>query len=57
VLDVLRSHPLGKYSEVIVRLSTMAEYGHFNTAIGGRRIIDMPSGMQLPRIVKKLRYA
>jgi len=51
VLDVLRSHPLGKYSEVI---GEIVDNGRnmviLNTAIGGRRIIDMPSGMQLPRI-------
>ena len=51
VLDVLRSHPLGKYSEVI---GEIVENGSnlvtLNTSIGGRRILDMPSGIQLPRI-------
>jgi len=48
---LLRSHPLGKYSEVI------GEIAHdnrnlvlLNTIIGGKRILDMPSGIQLPRI-------
>jgi hydrogenase expression/formation protein HypE len=51
VMDVLRSHPLGKYSEVI---GEVAENNRnmviMNTAVGGRRILDMPSGIQLPRI-------
>ena len=51
ILNLLRSHPLGKYSEVI------GEIAHdnrnlvlLNTIIGGKRILDMPSGIQLPRI-------
>ena len=51
VLNVLRSHPLGKYSEII---GEIVENGSnlvtLNTSIGGRRILDMPSGIQLPRI-------
>lgn len=51
VLDVLRSQPLGKYSEVIGEVvKDNRNMVILNTAIGGRRILDMPSGMQLPRI-------
>lgn len=51
VLDMLRSDPLGKYSEVIGEVT-----GDFKNQVilytyaGGRRILDIPSGMQLPRI-------
>jgi hydrogenase expression/formation protein HypE len=51
VLDVLCSDPLGKHSEVI---GEIAEDNRnlviLNTSIGGKRILEMPSGMQLPRI-------
>ena len=51
VLSVLHSHPLGKYSEVIGEVvENDRNLVILNTAIGGRRILDMPSGMQLPRI-------
>ncbi len=51
VLDVLRSHTLGKNSSVI---GTVVEEHKgkvvLQTGIGGRRIIDMLAGEQLPRI-------
>ena len=51
VLDVLRSQPLGLYSEVIGEVvENNRNMVILNTAIGGRRILDMPSGIQLPRI-------
>jgi|SRR5664280_62183 len=51
VLEILRSDPLGKYSEVIGEIITdKKELVVLNTSVGGKRIIDMPSGMQLPRI-------
>jgi hydrogenase expression/formation protein HypE len=51
VLDVLRSEPLGKYSEIIGEVvENHRNLVVLNTSIGGRRILDMPSGMQLPRI-------
>ena len=51
MMDVLHSHPLGKYSEVIGEIvETDRGLVVLNTAIGGRRILDMPSGIQLPRI-------
>jgi len=47
----MRSHPLGKDAAVI----GVAEEGHkgkvlLETSIGNRRILDMLSGEQLPRI-------
>jgi hydrogenase expression/formation protein HypE len=50
-LDILRSDPLGKYSETIGEIIP-DENGIviLNTSIGGRRILDMPSGQQFPRI-------
>jgi hydrogenase expression/formation protein HypE len=51
ILSILRSHPLGKKSAVI---GTVVEYQKgkvvLNTFSGGRRILDIPSGIQLPRI-------
>lgn len=51
VLSVLRSHPLGKKSAVIGEIAE-SHKGKvvLNTAIGGSRILDIPSGIQLPRI-------
>jgi len=51
VLGAMRSHPLGKDAAVI----GVAEEGHkgkvlLETSIGNRRILDMLSGEQLPRI-------
>ena len=51
VLEAMRSHPFGKDAAVI----GVAETGHrgkvlLETSIGNRRIIDMLSGEQLPRI-------
>jgi hydrogenase expression/formation protein HypE len=50
-LDVLRSQPLGRYSEVIGEVvESNKNLVISNTSVGGKRILDMPSGMQLPRI-------
>ncbi|HEY4706807.1 MAG TPA: hydrogenase expression/formation protein HypE [Thermodesulfobacteriota bacterium] len=51
VMKAMRSHPLGKDAAVI----GVAEAGHkgkvlLETSIGNRRILDMLSGEQLPRI-------
>jgi len=51
ILDLLRQDPLGKDSAIIGEVT--ADKGGkviIETASGGRRIIDMPSGVQLPRI-------
>jgi len=51
VLDILRSDPLGKYSEIIGEIvPDKKKLVVLNTSVGGKRILDMPSGMQLPRI-------
>ena len=51
VLEVLRSHPLGKDSEMIGEIvEDDTNMVVLNTRIGGRRILDMPTGVQLPRI-------
>jgi hydrogenase expression/formation protein HypE len=51
VLEILRSQPLGKYSEMIGEVVENDKIMVIlNTVIGGKRILEMPSGMQLPRI-------
>ena len=51
VLDILRSNPLGKYSEIIGEIvPDKKKLVVLNTSVGGKRIIDMLSGLQLPRI-------
>lgn len=50
-LEALRSHPLGKCSEIIGEVTdNNKDMVILNTVTGGRRILDMPSGLQLPRI-------
>ncbi|MGD0582707.1 MAG: hydrogenase expression/formation protein HypE [Bacteroidales bacterium] len=51
VMAVLRSDPLGRNSSVIGKV--LEDKNHLvvmNTSIGGRRILDLHSGTQLPRI-------
>jgi hydrogenase expression/formation protein HypE len=51
VLDILRLDPLGKYSEIVGEIiPDKRKSVILNTSIGGRRILDMLSGQQLPRI-------
>jgi hydrogenase expression/formation protein HypE len=51
VVEVLRSHPLGTCSAMIGEVVMIGKsMVILNTSIGGRRILDMPSGLQLPRI-------
>jgi hydrogenase expression/formation protein HypE len=51
VIEILRSDPLGKYSEIIGEIvKDKNELVVLNTSVGGRRIVDMPTGDQLPRI-------
>lgn len=51
ILEVMKSHPLGKESRII---GTIVDKHPgrvvLETEIGGSRIIDIPAGMQLPRI-------
>jgi hydrogenase expression/formation protein HypE len=51
VLKILRSHSLGEKSAIIGEI-TAADEGQvvLNTFSGGKRILDIPSGIQLPRI-------
>jgi hydrogenase expression/formation protein HypE len=51
ILSVLRSHPLGVNSEVIGSVVDDRKGNVvLNTKNGGRRNLDVPSGIQLPRI-------
>jgi len=51
ILSILKSDPLGRNSAIIGEISGQNE-GRviLNTLTGGKRIVDMPSGVQLPRI-------
>ncbi|GAB6095857.1 hydrogenase expression/formation protein HypE [Desulfatiferula olefinivorans] len=50
-LHTLRAHPLGKESAVIGQVSHRERFGLLiKTDIGGKRMVDMPSGLLLPRI-------
>ncbi len=50
-LKILQNHPLGKKGTIIGEITTENPgKAWLNTVIGGKRIIDMLSGMQLPRI-------
>lgn len=51
ILDILRSEPLGRESAVIGEISGSGnKMVSLKTSAGGSRILDMPSGVQLPRI-------
>jgi hydrogenase expression/formation protein HypE len=51
ILDILKSDPLGKESAVIGEITDENnKIVVLKTTAGGSRIIDMPSGVQLPRI-------
>jgi hydrogenase expression/formation protein HypE len=51
VLDVMKGHPHGKEAAIIGRVVENTNFKvYLKTIIGGKRIIDMPSGQQLPRI-------
>lgn len=51
VLDSMRTHPLGRKSEIIGTISSLHKGKVvLKTQIGGTRIVDMLSGEQLPRI-------
>jgi hydrogenase expression/formation protein HypE len=51
-VDIMRSHPLGKKAARIGMISAKEEHNlvELITAIGGRRIVQMPYGRELPRI-------
>jgi len=51
VLNAMRKHPLG--CEVVIIGKVTEELGqkvYVNTVVGGKRLVDMPSGIQLPKI-------
>ncbi len=51
VLEIMHSHPLGTGAAIIGEITNYSRpLVTLNTAIGGKRILDMLSGMQLPRI-------
>lgn len=51
LLSLLQMQTLGKYSRVIGEITENdRNMVILNTSVGGRRILDMPSGIQLPRI-------
>jgi len=51
ILDILRSDQLGKQAEIIGEIvHDKRNLVVLNTSVGGKRILDMPSGVQLPRI-------
>ena len=49
-LEILRKEPEGRQACVIGEISGNGNRVILNTGPGGRRILDVPSGMQLPRI-------
>lgn len=51
-LDICRNHPLGRQASIIGRVikSSDGPIVEMITSIGGRRIVPMPYGEQLPRI-------
>lgn len=51
VLEVMKGHPLGVNSKIIGKvIEDEKNKVYIDTVIGGQRIVDMPSGEQLPRI-------
>jgi hydrogenase expression/formation protein HypE len=51
-IEIMRHHPLGKKAARIGTIGTKGEHNlvELITAIGGRRIVQMPYGRELPRI-------
>lgn len=51
VLEQMKNHPLGSNAKIIGKVvAQVSQKVYLKTIIGGKRIIDMPSGQQLPRI-------
>ncbi|HEY8890626.1 MAG TPA: hydrogenase expression/formation protein HypE [Clostridium sp.] len=51
VLNVMRKHPLGSKAVIIGKVTQeLGQKVYLNTVVGGKRLVDMPSGIQLPRI-------
>ena len=51
VLNAMKSHPLGANAAIIGKVTgELGQKVYLNTVVGGKRLVDMPSGIQLPRI-------
>jgi|TARA_B100001971_G_C18116758_1_gene497249 hydrogenase expression/formation protein HypE len=51
ILDKMKENPLGKEASIIGEISEDHKgMAWLNTAVGGKRVIEMLSGQQLPRI-------
>ena len=51
VLNIMKNHPHGKEAKSIGEIvSSPKDIVALKTVVGGTRIVDMPSGEQLPRI-------
>ncbi|MGV8905289.1 MAG: hydrogenase expression/formation protein HypE [Acetobacterium sp.] len=51
VLNAMRQHPLGCEAVIIGKVTEESgQKVYVNTVVGGKRLVDMPSGIQLPRI-------
>jgi len=51
VLKAMRKHPLGCEAVIIGKVTPeLGQKVYLNTVVGGKRLVDMPSGIQLPRI-------
>jgi len=51
VLETIKKHPMGSNAAIIGRVVEQGSHKvYLKTIIGGKRIVDMPSGQQLPRI-------
>ncbi|MCJ7690206.1 MAG: hydrogenase expression/formation protein HypE [Clostridiaceae bacterium] len=51
VLNAMRKHPLGCEAVIIGKVTEeTGQKVYLNTIVGGKRLVDMPSGIQLPRI-------
>jgi len=51
VLSAMRKHPLGFEAVIIGKVTEeLGQKVYLNTVVGGKRLVDMPSGIQLPRI-------
>ena len=51
VLYAMRKHPLGSKAAIIGKVTKeTGQKVYLNTVVGGKRLVDMPAGIQLPRI-------
>lgn len=51
VLSAMRKHSLGLEATIIGKVTQeLGQKVYLNTVVGGKRLVDMPSGIQLPRI-------